>query len=117
MRRIGLFSVLFQNLSTAYTSETPCFGVARIGQDTQVIVSGTMAELEQVDFGPPLHSFVIAGQMHDLEKYMYNHYHVSKQKEAIVEKNALAREQVEYKTTDEEKDGNDSDTSEGISPF
>lgn len=77
-----------------------------------------MEELKDVDFGPPLHSFVLAGTMHELERYMYDHYHISKQREAIEKKNALAREQVEYKSTDDENaEGNDSDNSEGISPF
>jgi len=34
-------------------------GLARVGQDSQTIVAGTLAELLDVDFGPPLHSLVI----------------------------------------------------------
>lgn len=49
-----------------------------MGQDDQVIVSGTMEELRTVDFGPPLHSLVVAGEMHDMENTMYDYYHVSK---------------------------------------
>lgn len=45
----------------------PCIGVARIGQPSQLIVSGTMEELLNVDFGAPLHSFIICGKMHELE--------------------------------------------------
>lgn len=47
--------------------QTQCVGVARIGQPTQLIVSGTMEELLNVDFGAPLHSFIICGKMHELE--------------------------------------------------
>ena len=49
-----------------------------MGQDDQVIVSGTMEELRTVDFGPPLHSLVVAGEMHDMENTMYDYYHVGK---------------------------------------
>jgi len=49
------------------TTNTFCIGCARIGRDDQLIVSGTAAELIRVDFGGPLHSLVIAGQMHPLE--------------------------------------------------
>jgi hypothetical protein len=37
-----------------------------------------MEELQTVDFGPPLHSLVVAGEMHDMELTMYDYYHVSK---------------------------------------
>lgn len=33
--------------------------MARVGQETQQIVSGTMEELLPIDFGAPLHSVVI----------------------------------------------------------
>lgn len=52
-------------------------GLARVGQDTQRIVSGTLEELLMVDFGPPLHSLVLAapGQhLHDLELELVNRY-------------------------------------------
>ena len=52
----------YLNSRIAYTPETPCFGVARVGQSTQKIVSGPMAALKDIDFGPPLHSVVIAGK-------------------------------------------------------
>lgn len=49
-------------------------GVARVGQDSQKIVSGTLAELVQVDFGGPLHSLVLCGGMHELEWAMWRAY-------------------------------------------
>ena len=42
-------------------------GCARLGQPTQLIVSGTLAELVCVDFGGPLHSLVMCGELHELE--------------------------------------------------
>uniref|UniRef100_A0A6B2LDR0 diphthine methyl ester synthase n=1 Tax=Arcella intermedia TaxID=1963864 RepID=A0A6B2LDR0_9EUKA len=61
-----------------YSKETPCFGVARIGQKDQLIVSGTMEELLNVDFGGPLHSFIICGQMHPMELEFYKLYNCKK---------------------------------------
>lgn len=55
------------------TPETIGIGLARVGQDTQRIVSGPLSELLKVDFGPPLHSLVLAapGQhLHELETDM-----------------------------------------------
>eukprot|EP00211_Chloroparvula_japonica_P017105 CAMPEP_0119135010 /NCGR_PEP_ID=MMETSP1310-20130426/18442_1 /TAXON_ID=464262 /ORGANISM="Genus nov. species nov., Strain RCC2339" /LENGTH=279 /DNA_ID=CAMNT_0007125857 /DNA_START=22 /DNA_END=861 /DNA_ORIENTATION=- len=52
----------------AYTPETICVGLARIGQPTQQVQYGTMAELAEADFGAPLHSLVITGKMHFLEE-------------------------------------------------
>jgi len=50
-----------------YSKDAICVGLSRVGADDQQVVSGTMAELEQVDFGKPLHSFIIVGKMHILE--------------------------------------------------
>ena len=52
------------------TEDTICVGVARIGADDQKIVSGTLKQLATCDLGPPLHSLVIAGNMHPLEMDM-----------------------------------------------
>lgn len=46
---------------------TLCVGLARLGQESQQIVAGTMEELVEVDFGAPLHSFIVCGHCHDLE--------------------------------------------------
>ena len=42
-------------------------GMARLGQPTQKIVFGTLAELKKVDFGAPLHSMALCGEVHPLE--------------------------------------------------
>ena len=52
----------------AYSGSTLCVGIARLGADSQSIVAGTMEELKSVDFGPPLHSLVIAGDTHVIEE-------------------------------------------------
>ncbi|EIE20837.1 Diphthine synthase [Coccomyxa subellipsoidea C-169] len=58
----------------AYGPDTLCVGVARIGSDTQQIVAGTMSELAGVDFGPPLHSLIIAGETHVIEQEILAQY-------------------------------------------
>jgi hypothetical protein len=40
----------------------------------QAIISGTMAELLLADFGGPLHSFIIPGEMHPMEEEMLAFY-------------------------------------------
>ena len=37
------------------------------------IVAGTMKELLEVDFGPPLHSLIISGELHPIEQQMLQH--------------------------------------------
>jgi diphthine synthase len=52
------------------TAQRMAVGLARMGAKTQQMVSGTLEELLAVDFGEPLHSFVLPGQMQDLEGQM-----------------------------------------------
>lgn len=58
----------------SYNDDTPCIGLARIGTNTQKIVSGTMKSFLNQDLGEPLHSFIICGQMHEMEQEMYNFF-------------------------------------------
>jgi len=54
--------------SNAYNpKETLCVGMARLGQEDQCIIAGTLEELLAQDFGLPLHCLVICGEVHDLE--------------------------------------------------
>eukprot|EP00586_Coscinodiscus_wailesii_P019682 CAMPEP_0172508432 /NCGR_PEP_ID=MMETSP1066-20121228/211857_1 /TAXON_ID=671091 /ORGANISM="Coscinodiscus wailesii, Strain CCMP2513" /LENGTH=283 /DNA_ID=CAMNT_0013286405 /DNA_START=95 /DNA_END=946 /DNA_ORIENTATION=- len=48
-------------------AKTLCVGMARLGQVDRCIVAGTMKELLGVDFGEPLHSLVICGEVHEME--------------------------------------------------
>ncbi|KRX04343.1 Tetrapyrrole methylase [Pseudocohnilembus persalinus] len=70
------------NNSEDYIAEnTKCFGVARVGFENQLIVSGTLKDFLNIDMGSPLHSFVVcADELHPIEEEMYNHYHFSNQK-------------------------------------
>lgn len=52
----------------AYDPKTTlCVGMARLGQPTQQIVAGTLEELVAQDFGEPLHSLIVCGELHELE--------------------------------------------------
>ncbi|CAH3176884.1 unnamed protein product [Porites lobata] len=53
-----------------YTGASVAVGLARVGSTNQRIVCGTMEELLSHDLGPPLHSLVIPGHLHFLEKDM-----------------------------------------------
>jgi diphthine synthase len=61
----------------AYTKDTLCVGMARLGQKDQRIVAGTMKELIEVDFGAPLHCLVIAGDVHCLEEEMLAQFRIA----------------------------------------
>ncbi len=45
-------------------------GVARLGSEHQIIKAGTLKEIMKFDFGKPLHSIIIPGNLHDIEKEM-----------------------------------------------
>ena len=42
-------------------------------------MSGSLTELLDIDFGPPLHTVVLCGHMHDIEQTMYERYHWNRQ--------------------------------------
>ena len=54
----------------AYTESSIAVGLARVGSANQQIVCGSMKELLSHDLGPPLHSLVIPGHLHFIEKDM-----------------------------------------------
>ena len=54
--------------------ETRCFGLVRVGHETQVIRSATLQEMSELDLGEPLHTLVLAGDLHPEELHWFNHY-------------------------------------------
>ncbi len=50
------------------TQDLLVIGVARLGQDDQMIKVGSVKELENVDFGAPLHSLIIPGELQVVEE-------------------------------------------------
>ncbi|KAL3869833.1 hypothetical protein ACJMK2_042466 [Sinanodonta woodiana] len=51
-----------------------CVGLARVGADTQTLLTCTLEQMTSVDLGPPLHSLVIPGYMHPLEMEMLKQF-------------------------------------------
>lgn len=52
----------------AYTPDTPCIAVSRLGSPNQTFKAATLKELAEYDAGEPLHSVVMLGrQVHELE--------------------------------------------------
>ncbi|KAJ3413744.1 diphthine synthase [Chytridiales sp. JEL 0842] len=60
-----------------YNKNTIAVGLSRVGAPDQRIIAGTMEELLTADFGEPLHSLVIAGEMHFLEADMVRGFAVN----------------------------------------
>lgn len=50
--------------------ETVAVGLARIGSETQKIVYTSLSKMANVDIGPPLHSLIIPGTLHEIEEKM-----------------------------------------------
>ena len=51
---------------------TLAVGMARLGQPSQSIKHGTLAQLLHADFGEPLHSLAICADLHPLEIQVVN---------------------------------------------
>ncbi|CEG00359.1 Tetrapyrrole methylase, subdomain 1 [Ostreococcus tauri] len=54
----------------AYSEDTMCVAVARVGQDDEKIRACTLGEMRRVDMGAPLHSLVLVGDVMDIESAM-----------------------------------------------
>ena len=68
LQALGQLLEIAQGKETAaYDEETLCVGIARVGSPDQQISFGSMEKLKNVDFGPPLHSLIITGDLHPLE--------------------------------------------------
>ncbi|GMN35763.1 hypothetical protein TIFTF001_005513 [Ficus carica] len=61
---------------SVYGEDTECVGFARLGSEDQVVVAGSMRELQSVDFGAPLHCLVITGNTHPVEEEMLDFYRI-----------------------------------------
>lgn len=55
------------NENLAYTEDTICVGLARIGSDDQNITVASLQRMSLVDLGNPLQSLIICGQLHPME--------------------------------------------------
>lgn len=70
----------------AYTPDTPCVAVSRLGSPTQLFKAGSLKELAEYEAGEPLHSLIMLGrQVHDLElEYLYQFVDNKEQFKALV---------------------------------
>ena len=55
---------------TLLKADSLCIGLARVGSDTQRIVSCSLSDLSSADMGPPLHCLVIPASLHPIEGEM-----------------------------------------------
>ena len=62
----------------AYGPKTICAGLARVGAVDQCIISGTLEEVREAEMGGPLHSLILAGNMHFLESDSLKRFAVNK---------------------------------------
>jgi diphthine synthase len=71
----------------AYTANTPCVAISRLGSPTQKFKAATLKQLAQYDSGEPLHSLIMLGrQVHDLElQYLYEFCDNKEEFQAMVE--------------------------------
>mmetsp|Transcript_6374 Transcript_6374/g.8241 ORF Transcript_6374/g.8241 Transcript_6374/m.8241 type:complete len:172 (+) Transcript_6374:377-892(+) len=92
-------------------------GCARLGQPTQQIVAGTLAELLLVDFGEPLHSVVLChSELHELERDFLEPMRAPQvTNEQSIEAARLALEQV-AQLTRPEKESEDEDEESDFGP-
>jgi len=90
----------------AYNTETTlCVGLARLGQPTQQIVAGTLQELQEADFGEPLHSLIVCGELHELELEVLKDYLVEGSKFDV---NDTGKQEEEGASEDAEGGGSES---------
>ena len=49
---------------------------SRVGHDDQKLISGKLKNLINIDMGPPLHSLVIPGKMHEIEQNAFDYFKI-----------------------------------------
>lgn len=69
-----MVALLVLRCIAACGADSLCVGIARLGSPDQKIVAGSMKQLLDVDFGPPLHCLIIVGETHPVEEEMLQFY-------------------------------------------
>lgn len=64
-------------LLVGVTEDCLAVGLARVGSMTQQVAAGTLLELSTFDLGQPLHSLIVVGKMHCIEKDMLRFFAVN----------------------------------------
>ncbi|KAL8621685.1 diphthine synthase [Nucella lapillus] len=68
----------------ALSEDTVCVGVARVGAEDQKMVTATLRQMASVDLGGPLHSLVIPGHTHPMERHMLRLFALDKTVETLL---------------------------------
>lgn len=84
-----------------FDDDTKCVGLARIGSSTQQIVYGAIRDLRDCDFGKPLHSFVVPGDTHFIERDVLEMYALHREED---EKESKEDDENEIKDNGDEMD-------------
>jgi len=84
------------------TSDKNVIGLARVGHSNQQIISGTIADLLKIDFGPPLHSVVIPAEMHIIEREMFEYWHWNRENRKELRQKEKEQEEFDRKKKNEE---------------
>ena len=63
----------------AFTEDTLCVGLARVGADDQKLVSGPLSLMTSAELGGPLHSLIIVGKVHPLETDMLKLFSINRE--------------------------------------
>jgi len=64
--------------SEVFAEGTLCVGLARVGSSSQVISAGRLDQLASLDLGEPLHSMIVAGRIHPLERDYLRQFAIDK---------------------------------------
>ena len=94
----------FQFFFSAYGPDTLVVGLARLGTEQQVIACCTLAEMARFDLGTPLHSLVIPGELHPMEKELMQEYAVAVEEGAPLQPGPPAEEADDVAVAAEEEE-------------
>ncbi|HLP79671.1 MAG TPA: diphthine synthase [Acidobacteriota bacterium] len=70
-----LLDIESQRNEKIISPQTMAIGVARLGSETPTIIFGAIQDLLSKDFGAPMHSIIIPGNLHFLEEEVLALYH------------------------------------------
>ncbi|XP_054710685.1 diphthine methyl ester synthase-like isoform X2 [Uloborus diversus] len=69
-----LLEIIAKKQSEAYTENTVCVGLARIGSDSETIIAAPLKRIATYDLGKPLQSLIICGDLHPVELDMLSYF-------------------------------------------
>ncbi|KAK7208115.1 tetrapyrrole methylase [Myxozyma melibiosi] len=91
---------------SAYTRDTPCVSISRLGSPQQKFVAGTLADMAELESGEPLHSLVILGhRTHEMEvEYLLEFAEDKEAFKVAVNKEVEAARLAQIAAAEEEED-------------